>query len=340
MRSKALDTLLAAGVAGLLTAAVLAIAGAAPWGVLEHLVAGALGSASKVAQVLAAWAPLVLCASGLVYTFRAGLWNIGVEGQVVFGAVGAAWALRQGLESPWPAGFAALSLVAGAGFGALWALLAGVLKTRGGVSEIFAGLGLNFVAQGITLWLIFGPWKRPGVASMSGTEPFPAELWLSTVSWGRVSPVALYCAVGALGLTALLVARTRLGLCLKAVGRNPLAAILFGLNPSRYVLLAMGFAGALAGLAGAIQVAAVYHRLIPSISSNYGYLSLLVAMLAGYRSGPIAPVAFFFAALNVGSVQLPMALQLDSSLSGVIQGALVLSALLVHGWRATRAVAK
>ena len=340
MRSRALDAVLTGGVAAALTVAVLVVAGAPPWGALEHLVLGALGSASKIAQVLTAWAPLALCASGLVYTFRAGLWNIGVEGQVMFGAIGAAWALRHGLGSPWPGGFVALSVVAGAGFGALWALLAGVLKTRGGVNEIFAGLGLNFVAQGITLWLIFGPWKRPGVASMSGTEPFPAELWLSTVSWGRVSPVALGCAAGALALTALLVARTRLGLCLKAVGGNPSAAILFGLSPSRYVLLAMGFAGALAGLAGAIQVAAVYHRLIPSISSNYGYLSLLVAMLAAYRCGPIAPVAFFFAALNVGSVQLPLALRLDSSLSGVIQGALVLSALLVHGWRAVKVDSK
>jgi ABC-type uncharacterized transport system permease subunit len=340
MRPRMLDAVLTAVVAGLLTVAVLAVAGAPPWGAIERLVAGALGSPAKVAQVLAAWAPLVLCASGLVYSFRAGLWNIGVEGQVVFGAVGAAWALRQGLGSQFPSAFVALSLIAGGGFGALWGLLAGLLKTRGGVNEIFAGLGLNFVAQGITLWLIFGPWKRLGIASMSGTEPFPTELWLSAVSWGRVSSVALGCAAGALAVTAVLISRTRLGLCLKAVGRNPAAATLFGLDPSRYALAAMGLAGALAGLAGAIQVAAVYHRLIPAISSNYGYLSLLVVMLSGYRCAPIAPVAFFFAVLNVGSIQLPMTLRLDSSLSGVVQGALVLSALFVYGWRAARTAAK
>jgi simple sugar transport system permease protein len=95
----------------------------------------------------------------------------------------------------------------------------------------------------------------------------------------------------------------------------------------------MILSGGFAGLAGSIQVTAVYHRLIPSISSNYGYLALLVVMLANYRIWPTPLIAFFFACLNVGGIQLPMKLQLDSSLSGVIQGALVLSAFAIHAWR-------
>jgi len=83
-------------------------------------------------------------------------------------------------------------------------------------------------------------------------------------------------------------------------------------------------------------VVAVYHRLIPAISSNYGYLSLLVVMLANYRLVWIPFIAFFFAALNVGSIQLPMMLQMDSSLAGVIQGSLVLAILVVHGWARKR----
>jgi simple sugar transport system permease protein len=86
-------------------------------------------------------------------------------------------------------------------------------------------------------------------------------------------------------------------------------------------------------LAGNLQVTAVYHRLIPAISSNYGYLALLVVMLANCNTWLIVPVALFFACLNVGSIQLPMMLQLDSSLGGVIQGALVLATLGMHGWR-------
>lgn len=99
------------------------------------------------------------------------------------------------------------------------------------------------------------------------------------------------------------------------------------------MLIAMIFAGGCAGLAGSVQVTGVYHRLIPAISSNYGYLALLVVMLANYRVWLTPVIALFFACLNVGSIQLPMKLQIDSSLSGVIQGALVLAALAMNAWR-------
>lgn len=315
------------------TTLVLILAGAPPLEAYYHIFKGSLGSWVKVTHVIKAWIPLTLCSCGLLYTFRIGLWNIGVEGQVVMGAIFTTYALRLGVDSPVSWFFLILSFVAGIGGGALWALLAGYLKTKGGVHEIFAGLGLNFVAQGMVLWLIFGPWKRPGIASMSGTETFPTELWMPYISSLRISPAGIICAVGALVLTATMLRHTKVGMYLKAIGNNPNSAYLFGLKPGRYMLIAMIFAGGFAGLAGSIQVSGVYHRLIPSISSNYGYLSLLVVMLADY-SVWIAPViAFFFACLNVGSIQLPMMLQLDSSLSGVIQGTLVLATLAVHAWR-------
>jgi simple sugar transport system permease protein len=273
---------------------------------------------------------LTLCACGLLFTFRIGLWNIGVEGQVMMGAVASVWMLRVGLESQLPgAVWLTAALLAAAAGGGAWAGVAGFLKTRLGVNEIFAGLGLNFVAQAVVLWLIFGPWKQPGVASMSGTETFPEHLWL------LVSDLLLL-SVLALAATALLLGRTRFGLFLKAVGHNPVASVLYGLRPDRLMLAAMLFAGGFAALAGYFQIVAVYHRLIPNISSNFGYLSLLVVMLSGYRVKWIAPVAFFFACLNVGSIQLPMVLQLDSSLAGVIQGAFVIAMLGVHTWRTRR----
>ncbi len=229
-----------------------------------------------------------------------------------------------------------MAFAAGLVGGGLWAVIAGFLKTKGGVNEIFAGLGLNFVAQGIILWLIFGPWKQPGIASMSGTLPFPRELWLSYLSFMRLSPVGLFVALASVVLTALMLGYTRIGLSLRAIGNNPGASYLFGLKPDRYMLLAMIFAGGFAGLAGSIQVTGVYHRLLPAISSNYGYLGLLVVMLANYNVWIATAVALFFACLNVGSIQLPMVLQLDSSLSGVIQGILVLATLGIHAWRKRR----
>jgi simple sugar transport system permease protein len=317
----------------LFTAIVLLVSGAPPFAAFYHIFIGSLGSWIKMGQVIQVWIPLTLCAVGLLYTFRIDLWNIGVEGQVMLGAVFTTAVLRIDAAKSMPMLFIGLSFLAGILGGATWAILAGVLKTRGGVNEIFAGLGLNFVGQGIILWLIFGPWRRPGVASMSGTELFPHELWLTFLPTFRLSPVGLVLALSALILTALLLRYAHMGLNLKAIGNNRDAAYLFGLKPDRYVIIAMIFAGGFAGLAGSIQVVGVYHRLLPAISSNYGYLALLVVMLANYNVWITPLVAFFFACLNVGSIQLPMMLELDSSLSGVIQGLLVLATLAVYSYR-------
>ena len=316
-----------------LTTVIVLAAGAPPFAAFYHLFKGSLGSWTKFAQVLTRWIPLTLCSCGLVLSFRIGLWNIGVEGQVVAGAICATAMLRVSAEAGLPGISLVLVFLGGMLGGGVWAIIAGLLKTKGGVNEIFGGLGLNFVAQGITLWLIFGPGKRPGVASMSGTEVFPSSLWLPTIASLRLSPIGLVLAVAALAVVAWILTRTRLGLAFKGIGSSPKAAYIHGLKPGRYMLYAMGMAGACAGLAGTFQVTGVYHRLIPSISSNYGYLALLVVMLANYRVSWIPIIALFFVCLNVGSIQLPMMLQLDSSLSGIIQGVLVLGILFLYAWR-------
>ena len=314
----------------LFTTLTLLLSGAPPLHTFAILFAGGIGSATKLAQTIAVWIPLVLCSSALLLTFASGLWNIGIEGQIILGAIFATGFLR-----PFPAGASLLvlagALIAGMLGGALWAYIAGVLRTWGRVHEIFGGLGLNFVALGLTLWLIFGPWRRPGVASMSGTEPLHPSLWLKGFKGFSLSPVSLVLALLAILLVIYLLGSTRWGLSLKAVGQNPEAALLFGLKPNKRIVESMAICGALAGLAGALQVVGVYHRLLPAISSNYGYTALLVTMLASFRPNLIPPICFFFAVLNVGSIQLPLQLKLDSSLSGVIQGVLVLSVFLVHG---------
>ena len=315
------------------TTIILLVSGAPPFAAYFYIFKGSVGSWIKLGQVIQVWIPLTLCAAGLLYTFRIGLWNIGIEGQIMLGAVFTTAVLRIDAAKCMPMLFMGLSFLAGISGGAIWAIIAGYLKTKGGVNEIFAGLGLNFVGQGIILWLIFGPWRRPGTASMSGTELFPQELWLPFFPALRLSPVGLVIALSVLVLTALLLHYTHLGLNLKAIRNNRHAAYLFGLKPDRYMIIAMIFAGGLAGLAGSIQVTGVYHRLLPAISSNYGYLALLVVMLANYNIWITPFVAFFFACLNVGSIQLPMMLELDSSLSGVIQGSLVLATLAVYSWR-------
>jgi general nucleoside transport system permease protein len=318
----------------LVTSVVLLVAGAPPFQAYWEIARGAVGSLSSFSNVLVAWVPLLLAAAGVLVTFAAGLWNIGVEGQIVVGALLTTWVLRLLQDTTVsPAIIIILALLAGIVGGALWAVLAGVLKTFGGVNEIFGGLGLNFVASALTLWLIFGPWKRPGIGSMSGTEPFADQLALPTVGGLRLSLWSLGLAVVAVIAVYVLLERTHVGLRLKAVGLNRRAAFLLGVPTWQYGLLAFFICGGLAGLAGAVQVTGVYHRLIPSISSGYGFLGLMIGMLILYRAVWVAPVALFFAALNIGSIQLPIVLKVDSTLSGVIQGALVLLVLLVEGAR-------
>jgi len=314
---------------------LLQLAGAPPLEALGLLWDGSVGSAAKVSDTLAAWVPLTLAAAGLVVTFAAGLWNIGVEGQIVAGAIFATWVARE-VSGPATV-LIPLMLLAGVLGGVLWALLAGILKTRGGVNEIFGGLGLDFVASGLAIYLIIGPWKRAGIASTSGTDLFRSEAWLPTVGVAQVPAIAIGLTVAAVILVYLLMRGTRFGLRLKAVGKNARSAHLMGIPTERYTLAAFALCGGLAGLAGAVQVSGVFHKLVPSVSGGYGFLGILVVLLAGFRAAWIAPIALFFAAVAVGSTQLSLRLDLDSSLGGVLQGVLVLLVILAGGWQARRA---
>jgi general nucleoside transport system permease protein len=318
----------------LITSLILAAVGVSPLQAFASIFKGAFGSFSNLGAVLISWSPLLLTTAGVLVTFSAGLWNIGVEGQMTLGAIFATGMLRllQDVNLP-PVLIIVLGILAGMVGGALWASLAGVLKNFGGVNEIFGGLGLNFVSMALTIYLVIGPWKRPGTASMSGTQPFGKELWLATLPGSDLSLWSLGISIAAIVIIFFLLRGTYFGLRLKAVGKNPKAAFLLGVPTWQYSMFAFMVCGALAGLSGAVQVTGVYHRLLPNISNGYGFLGLLVAMLVNYQAIWAAPVAIFFAALNIGSIRLQIFYKLDSSFSGVLQSLLVLLVLLGEGAR-------
>jgi ABC-type uncharacterized transport system permease subunit len=306
-----------------------------PFRALADVWTGSMGSGSSIGDTFMAWVPLTLASAGLVITFAAGLWNIGIEGQIAAGGIAATWVGRTAPGGPWV--LIPLMFIGGAIGGALWALLAGVLKTKGRVNEIFGGLGLDFVASGLAVYLIIGPWKRQGIASTSGTALLRPAATLPVVGQTRLSIVAVAVAVAALVFVYLVMRGTRFGLRLKAVGRNPKSAFLMGIPTDRYLLGAFAACGALAGIAGAIQVAGVWHKLVPNISGNYGFLAILVTLLAAFKAWRIAPIALFFAIVAVGSVQLTQQLLLNSALGGVLQGVVVLFVVLAGGWQLRRA---
>jgi simple sugar transport system permease protein len=334
-RSRLTRILLAAApvVLALAFASIILIAvGASPLEAFANILLGAFESPQKIADVVAASVLLVLCGAGLCITYTAGQWNVGVEGQIVLGALFATWVARNLL---WPqVPVIALMLVAGVVGGVLWGLLAALLKVYGKVHEIFGGLGLNYVAQGLAIWLIFNPWRPSDGATMSGTDPFPDPAWMPR--WGnlRVAPLAVILAAVAVVVVTILLRGTRWGLELKAMGKGFRSAFMLGVPSTPRLLTAFAACGALAGLAGAIRCSARYGRMIPDISGGLGYLSLLVALLAAYRPQWVVPIALFFAAVGVGSPRLELNMQLDSSLANVIRASVVLFVMLFNGWRA------
>src|SRR4030043_1549110 len=246
----------------LFTTLILVLAGAPPFQTYKLIITGAFRTSNNISNDLVVWVPLILATVGVLVTFSAGMWNIGIEGQITLGAIFTTGVLRllQGTAMP-PVLIIILGILAGMLGGAIWAALAGALKTFGGVNEIFGGLGLNFVATALTLWLIFGPWKRPGGGSMSGTEPFPVTLWLPQIPELRMSGWSLLLGILAVIVVFLLLRSTYFGLKLKAVGKNIRAAFFLGLSTWQYLMLSFVACGLFAGLAGAGQGGGVYHRL-------------------------------------------------------------------------------
>ncbi len=314
------------------TTLMLLAVGASPLETYSKLFTGSFGTPGKISDVTVVWVSLALCSAGLLFTFTAGQWNIGIEGQVMFGAIFATGATRLLLGAP---GVVALpiAVLAGAVGGALWAVLVGLLKTYGKVHEIFGGLGLNFVATAFNIYLIFGPWRQPTGGTLSGTEELPKNLWMPTLEGLRVSVPAVIVALLVLVAVYLALRGTVWGLHLKAVGKSLRGAFLLGIPTERTLLSAYALCGACAGIAGAFLVVGVHHRLVPSISSGYGFLSILIVLLAGFQALWVVPIALFFAAVSIGSTALQLDLQLDSSLGGVLQALIVLSFILVQGLR-------
>ena len=323
--------------------ALLLLAGTNPWDPLKIIVEGSIGwppleggAARKVGDTFMVWVPIALASAGLIVTFNAGMWNIGIEGQIIMGAIAAAWMARE-VSAPRPL-LILLTILAGAVGGMLWGLLAGVLRTAGGVNEIFGGLGLNFVALSLTTYLIIGPWARSGVASTSGTDPFPEDAWLPALEGTKLSPLAVVIALLALIGVWLLFRGTLYGLKLKAVGRNRPSSFLLGIPTNRYLLGAFMICGALAGIGGTSQALGLHHKLIPAISGNFGYLAILVVLLARFRPFWVIPISFFFAMIAVGSPSLQLRVDVNPTLGGVLQGVLVLSAMFGLGWAGYRAL--
>ncbi|WP_431794972.1 ABC transporter permease [Microbacterium enclense] len=282
---------------------------------------GAFGSPFTTGQVVAIAGVLTLTGIAAAIPFRAGLWNVGGEGQLFAGAIGSvSTALVIG---PGPVTLIA-ALVVGAVCGSAWALVPGILKATLGASEMIVSLLMNFVAVFAAEWVI-----RHAFPDMSGqatqfVDPsarFPVLWAQGGVNVGIL--LALLIAVAA----SVMMTRTRLGFGIRAVGLGERAAVLAGFGSRSTTLWTFAIAGASAGTAGALLVLGTYGQLAEGISSSYGFIGVVVALVAGLRVAWVPLSAALFAALLVGSNGLQISAGLPFSLGIVIIGVLVLTLL-------------
>jgi len=330
-----LPLVLGVGLAAVLIALLVALEGTSLPAVSRALYDGAWADVNARVRVVTFWMPLLLCCSGLLLTFSAGLWNIGVEGQLAMGAVGAslgALFLRYDSRELQLAVQLGLALAGGAG----WGLLAGVLKTRGGINEIFGGVALNFIAALFIAYLIGGPWAPPQAGTGSRTAPFDPFTLLPVSDFNpRYSPLMVYLGLGLFVGVALILTFSRFGLQLKAIGKSEASARALGVPTERNLWLSMALCGGLAGLAGGVRVLHVGVRALQAnATGGVGFLAILVVLLVTMRWWLVPLVSFAFSFMITGGLRLESSLQLDSALVNVVQGILVLSVLLFEGVRA------
>jgi len=287
--------------------AVLAALGAPP----SILISGSIGSRFALNGTLLKAVPLMLTGLAVAIAFRAGVWNIGAEGQFIAGALAGLLAAPLG---------AVASLVAAMLAGAAWASIATLLRLWRGAPEVLTTILLNFIAIHLLGWCVSGPMQERA-AQYPQTDAAAATL----------PPFAgIVIAVCACLGTWWILYRTSEGLRLRATGFNPFAARWAGVNVNAQITRAMAMSGAMAGLAGGVELLGVTHRLFERFASGYGYSGIAVALLAQLH--PLATIAsaLFFGALATGAGELQRTANISSAVATLGQ-AIVILALIVFG---------
>tara|TARA_B100000214_G_scaffold246210_1_gene180706 strand:+ start:357 stop:1403 length:1047 start_codon:yes stop_codon:yes gene_type:complete len=312
----------------LLSSLIIILLGASPIDVFKNIFNGSFGKPEKIVKTFLIFLPISLASLALIITFSTGLWNIGIEGQIVLGAIGATVIaksfLGDNVMSP------LYQIILGISFGSLWGLFCGFLKVKFNVHEIFGGLGLYFVGSGAIIYLILGPWSKEGIASTSGTDIFNKASWFPTFSDLNIPALPILIVAIILTLSIIFLGFTKAGLKLKATGTNPDSTEKFKFNSGSYIFIAFAITGAIAGLAGVFQASVFHHKLVPSISGGYGFLSILIVLASGKRIIPTMILALFFSAMIAGGSQLQLRLNLHSSLISIILSSVVFFYLVVN----------
>lgn len=318
----------------LLSAALFSVQGASPIKGVFTLVVAPVSSIGGLAEVLLKASPLCITALGLAVAFRANVNNIGAEGQVVLGGIGAT-AVALSIPASMTAWIAIPSvLLGGVAGGVAWAVIPATLRTRFSVSETLSSLLLVYVAVQLLSWLTSGPWRDPQGLNFPETEIFNANVSmpsLTSLGWtlwdGTRLNISLLFVFAAVAGTAVLVDRSRPGYDLLVAGQSPRAAAYAGVSKNLAIWVALLCSGGAAGLAGALEVTGTLGQLQAGWMPGYGFTAIVAAYLGRLKPVSIALSSFLLALIDIGSLNLQMELGLPSAVSYLIQGFLLLSIL-------------
>jgi simple sugar transport system permease protein len=300
---------------------VMILAGSSPVDGFSALFMGTLGGPREIAETLAQTTALLFPALGICLAFRAGLFNIGAEGQLLLGGL-AAGAVGAHFAGP---GWIAVPVVLLCGFagGALWGALAGWMKSRFNANEIISTLMLNYVALYFANYLVAGPLKSP-LASGAETAPTLPNAWLPALLPDTRLTIALLIALAIAGILQFVFTRTVFGYELRALGEAPEAARRNHVNINRLTWMAMGLSGAIAGLGGATIVTGELHRFNTQLSPGYGFTAIAVALVGDLHPLWICLAALGFGILEAGGVALQAGANVPKDAIHVIEGIIIL----------------
>ncbi|MEJ7669606.1 MAG: ABC transporter permease [Casimicrobiaceae bacterium] len=322
------------------TAGMLAGLGASPIAALSALVEGAFGSPNNIGNTIAKTTPLLLAGVGIAFALRAGLYNIGAEGQIYVGGLAATWAILT-FSFTGPGGLI-IGLVAGVVGGAIWSAIAGLLLARRGVSEVITTLLLNYVAIQLVLWVVSGPMHAPG-ATFPRSEDIPPSSLLPVLMANTQGHFGIVLGVFLALVFAWILTGTVVGYRVRTLQDGTGTPRYAGTAVGRLTVGVLSASGGLAGLAGAVEILGVHRRLVEGFSPGYGFDALAVALLA--RGNPIAviPAALFFGILRSGTTTMQRVTGVPTSVVFVIQAVAVLFVIAgysIDAWRRRRSAAE
>jgi ABC-type uncharacterized transport system permease subunit len=277
----------------------------------------------SLAEIAVKAAPLVMIAVGLSLCYIANIWNIGAEGQFLVGAIAGSWLAVRTNGTDAGAWVLPAMLILGTLGGALYAMIPALCKIRFGASEILTSLMLVYVAYYGMDYLVRGPWRDPHGLNFPTTAPFdPVATVPALIEGSRLHAGTIVALIVVMIITVML-GRTIMGFEIKLVGAAPKAARFSGFNSDQLVLLTFALSGALAGLAGIIEVAGPIGYLQPDISPGYGFTAIIVAFLGRLNPVGILIAGLFLALTFIGGENAEIAMKVPLDLTKVFQGILL-----------------